>query len=265
MKENESIEKLASELRKTGFKVQNIRDLYKLSDLLLSKQEICFIAPVCPDYPLNSEAELGIGIPAYTSGLINFLENFLPILKEHGVLCRVDIILADTETDLEEIVINLAKTKAGFLSRCAISASLIKQAVREKGLEKISVKTFSSFFEDQWHKRQYKWEEKTKNKIQKDKHLKNWLEELANKRTRKYNTQFKRILSFDEKLKMAIRHFAQYSALAEWIREKEAQNNKIYILINSHSPNLRAMGKPLGNERIKKIIVIIPLNNECDF
>lgn len=263
--EEENIEKLASELEKTGFKVQNIRDTRKLSEFLLFKQETCFIAPVCPDYPLNSETELSIGIPAYTSGLIYFLENFLQILKEYGILYRVDIILADTETDLEEVVINLAKTKAEFLSRCAASTNSIKRIVQEKGLEGINIETFSSFFKGQWHKQQYQWEDNIKNRIQADKYLKNWLEELANKRTKKYETQFRRPLSSDEKLNMAIRHYAQYSALSEWMREKEAQDNKLYILINSHSPNLRAMGKPLGNERIKKIIVIIPLNNECDF
>lgn len=265
MKENENIEKLASKLEKAGFKVQNTRDIYKLSELLLLKQETCFIAPVCPDYPLNSETELGIGMPAYTIGLVELLENLLPSIKEYGVPYRVDIILADTETDLEEVVISLAKTKEEFLSRCKASVNLIKRTVEEKNLKGINIETFSSFFGKEWHKQQYKWEDKIRNQIQKNERLKNWLEELANKRTKKYETQFKRILSFEEKLNMAIRHYAQYSALAEWMREKETQDSKLYILINSHSPNLKAMGKPLGKERIKKIIVIIPLNNECDF
>lgn len=266
MKESNSrIRELENGLRKVNFKVQNIKDLYKLSEFLLAERKVRFIAPVCPDYPLDSQAELGQGIPAYTVGLIHFMENFLEILRENGISCKIDIILADTETDIKEIVWKLAGTKERFLSRCQTSANLIKSVTEEKGMSEINTEVFSSFFDQRWHERQYKWEDEIKQQIQKDERLKNWLEELANKRTKKYEAQFKRSLSFNEKLNMAIRHYAQYSALAEWIREKEAQNNELYILINSHSPNLRAMGKPLGNERIRKIIVIIPLNSECDF
>lgn len=265
MNENGNIKNLASELEKSDLKAQNIKNIRKLSELILIERKICLIAPVCPDYPLNSKIELGEGMPVYTIELVRFLENFLPILKKYGILYQTDIILADTETDLEEIVVNLAKTKEKFLFRCAATTNLIGETVREKKLENVNTKTFSSFFKDQWHKLQYEQEEKIKNQILENQPLKNWLEGLAYKRTEKYETQFKRILGFEEKLNMAIRHFGQYSALAEWMREKEVEDNNPYILINSHSPNLRAMSRPLRNERIKKIIVFIPLKSESGF
>lgn len=206
-----------------------------------SKEPVRFFAPVCPDYPTSITGELGTGILEANIPLIDISHIIAGSLSREGIAYEMNFILADTETDIEEIVQRLAGSEDDFLARCQLSVKFLEEKVPAGA----RVSTFSEFFEGRWHEMQYYWEERIKKETAQQENLGYYLKDLASRRTEKFKNQFGRTLSFYECLQTAIRHYAQYMTLGYWMRQYPGS-----VLINTDSPNLRAVRKslaPLGD------------------
>lgn len=200
-------------------------------------QKVRFFAPVCPDYPADSRmGQLGTGIFVADRPFIPLSRIIVDSLKKRGIEFDFDFLLADTETDLEEVVVRLAGSGGEFLNRCSKSVEAFK---KEVPLE-VRVHSFSEFFEGCWHEMQYFWEERVREEMKLDEKFGRWLEMLAWQRTEKYERQFGRRLDQKERVMMAVRHFAQYAALGFWMRQYPGA-----IMLNTDSPNLSVIRRPL--------------------
>lgn len=207
-----------------------------LGEAIEKNKSIEFFAPICPDYPSDSRmAQMGNGIGETAQIVLPFIGNLVAPLIEEKVIFNFNMILADTETDLEEVVVLLAGSKAEFLARCQKSVNLIQEVVPEE----VDVSTFSTFFNGSWYIMQDFWKNVVENEIGRDRKFSNWLLGLAESRSEKYQMQFGRRLDRNEKIKMAIRHYEQYLTLGYWMRQYSGA-----ILLNTDSPNLRAIRNP---------------------
>lgn len=192
--------------------------------------------PVCPDYPFDSRTEeLGTGIGETTALLLPLVKTMTDSLKEMSVPFCCNVILANTEIDLEEVISLLAGSQREFLDRCQKSIKVIREIVPEG----VTVSSFSDFFKGTWHTMQYFWEKVVREKQQNDRGFNFWLEQLARNRTDKYQHQFGRYLQEEERIKMAIRHYAQYLTLGYFMRQYPGA-----VLVNTDSPNLKAIRRP---------------------
>lgn len=197
-----------------------------------NKETVQFFVPVCPDYPDSMDDQLGVGIFESDIPLIEISRVIVDSLSKEGVLFEFNFILADTEVDIKEIVHRLAGSKKEFLKRCRLSV----EEFRGRLPAQVHVSTFSDFFGGKWHGMQYCCE----NRIRQEEKLIHFLNDLASQRTEKFENQFGRQLGFDECFGMAVRHYAQYMTLGHWMRQYPGS-----ILINTNSPNLRAVRKLL--------------------
>jgi len=208
----------------------------------LSKEMIVrFYAPVCPDYPLYSiSAQLGTGLGDTIPPVISFMRGIIPLLEEYKVPHYFQVLLADTEIDIPEIIELLSDGPDDFLLRCKKTITTAQESTPDLFCnENHQFNTFSEFFGETWHTMQYFWENVVRTQMSKDERFKYILTNLATSRTQKYFFQMGRRLSREEKLDMAVRHYAQYHALGYWMRQYEGS-----IMINTDSPNLRAIRKP---------------------
>jgi len=207
-----------------------------LSGAIEREWKIRFFAPVCPEYPDSRTGELGTGIFEADRPFIPLSRILVDSLTERKVEFIFDFILADTETDLSEIVARLSVSEEEFLARCNKSVVAFRKEVPSG----VMVHSFSEFFEGCWYQMQYFWEERVRQEMRDDEKFRQWLELLAWQRTEKYERQFGRKLTLEECLNMVVRHYAQYSALGYWMRQYAGA-----ILLNTDSPNLRAIRRPL--------------------
>lgn len=219
----------------------NKRDEYRagviIGESIDQNKFIDFFAPVCPNYPSDATrvAQLGVDVGETAQLLIPFVKKLITPLTEEKMPFNFNMILADTEIDLEEVVMLLAGSKLEFLDRCKKSVDAIQDLVPQK----VKVSAFSEFFAGTWHTMQNFWESVVNNELEQDKKFCNWLLRLAEARSEKYQMQFGRRLSSSEKIEMATRHYAQYLALGYWMRQYSGS-----ILLNTDSPNLRAIRNP---------------------
>ncbi|MCG2689981.1 hypothetical protein L6252_01745 [Candidatus Parcubacteria bacterium] len=234
-----------------------------LSGAISELNPIYFFVPVCPDYPINPQSEeLGMGIGQTANTLLPLIEILIKPLRKLSVPFCCSIILADTETDLGEVVSLLTNgSQQEFLTRCQKSLEVIRGvAPKEAGAY-----TFSEFFKGTWHTMQYFWEDVVKEKSEMDRGINSWIEQWAIRRTDKYQQQFGRCLRTNEKIKVAIRHYAQYLTLGYFLRQYPGA-----VLVNTDSPNLKAIRNPflienppiflpsIENQQ-QKVPIIVPL------
>lgn len=226
------------------------------------KEAIRFFVPVCPDYPDSITGQLGTGILKLNIPLIDISKIIVNSLLKEKIRFELNFILADTETDIGEIIQRLAGSEKDFLTRCQLSI----ESFRMKLPVQAKVSTFSDFFQGKWHEMQYFWEEIIKEAMGQHDNLDYFLKDLARHRTEKFVCQFGRRLNFDECVKMAIRHYAQYMTLGHWMHQYSRS-----ILINTDSPNLSAIRKPLVPKSLpgflpkikdtwQRVPIIVPLS-----
>lgn len=206
-----------------------------LGRAMMNEAPVRFLAPVCPDYPKDSAAgQLGIGIGATIPPVLSLMYQLRTLLEKHGVPHHFQVLLADTEVDILEIVHLLAGSQEEFYRRCNGSVAATKQIAPD-----CKITTFSDFFGESWFLMQYFWENIAKGKFGEDQQFHTFLLSLAFARTEKYEKQFGRQLSCDQRLAMAIRHYAQYHTIGYWLRQYPSG-----VLVNADSPNLRAIRRP---------------------
>lgn len=212
-----------------------------IANAIDGQSPVRFFAPTCPDYPLDSRTgKLGVGVPEATRPSLSAVGVLVTTLKRRGTPFQADILLADTEIDLPEVVSVLTGTTAeDFLRRCRRSVKAIRRLVPEG----VRVSTFSEFFREKhcvWCHMQYFWEEVVRQRMAEDRTFDCWLRTLAWNRQEKYESQLGRRMTVAECIRMAVRHYAQYSAFGYWMRQWDGA-----VFVNTDSPNLRAVGAPI--------------------
>jgi hypothetical protein len=198
-------------------------------------------APVCPDYPVGSNAPLGVGVGDTVPPVMHLMSKICSLFEGQGVLYYFTVLLADTEVDMPEIVDLLANSEEDFLDRCHKSISAICDIWPDINQEVCSrrVITFLDFFGENWYRMQYFWENVIRKKFEEGGSFHQFLNQVAGQRTTKYEAQLRRSLRHEEKVNMAVRHYAQYHAVGYWMRQHPGA-----IMINTNSPNLRAIRRP---------------------
>ncbi|MBI4599747.1 hypothetical protein HY732_02390 [Candidatus Uhrbacteria bacterium] len=237
-----------------------------LGNALTTQEPVHFFAPVCPDYPNDSRSGiLGTGIGKTIPPVISFLKGATGLLGDYGVPYRFSVMIADTETDLEEVVALLANSADDFRERCKKTAATVQETAPDLfcGAGK-TIATFSEYFQGRWHQMQNVWEEVVRRNIQKGSGFACFLNQLAFLRKGKYEAQTGRECSSDDCIAMAVRHYAQYHALGYWMRQHGGA-----MMVNTDSPNLRAVRRPFEikeycpclpvvSDQLLRIPIIIP-------
>lgn len=227
------------------WKQEDKRDDYRAALIIaraVSKNDpVQFFAPVCPDYPADSRsAQLGVGLGGTIPPVLSLVKNITTLLKDRSVPYKISILLADTETDLPEVVALLANSVDDFLGRCRQTVVVAQKAAPDLFYDSdVQIVPFTEYFDGQWHTMQYFWEKITCKKTKEDSDFNLFLNQLTPTRTKKYEKQFGRHCSMEECFGMAVRHYAQYHALGYWMRQYHGS-----VMINTNSPNLRAIRRP---------------------
>lgn len=201
--------------------------------LLENKGEIHVIAPVCPDYSQEDSESfyktIGGGISPQAYAAIRSAFYIDTVFPKFGFKPTVEIIVANTEDDIPEIMQRFVQGNMNIYQNCCISSvHRINQLVSNKS---ISASTFTSFFSFDFQKTQYLYEQRIRSLMIENKQLYEEIVRLGERRTKRHA----KILGRSEKAyELTIRYMAQYAALGTLIRKTE----KPTIILNYPSPNL---------------------------
>lgn len=188
------------------------------------------VCPVCPDYGSGNRfyRAMGSGLsPEAIAGVDGSLI-LSKILFGLGFNSSINIIVADTEDDLPEVVENCAGGDVSlYKSQCEISVKNIYEQLAE--MPNIKVFTFTGFLGPEFREMQYLFEKIIRERVKGNYGLGDMTIRTGEERKVKHS----QILGRSEKdYELTIRYMAQYAALGHIVR-------KIYpsILMNYQTPN----------------------------
>ena len=131
-------------------KLEMLAFINRLAEGLAIGQELHIFAPVCPDYGKGSEfySTMGRSISPEANSAINAIRALVPILSDAGfgysLPFFVNMLVADTEADLKEIIQRCAKGDRGaYRAACEGSAGEIRKQLQ--GVTGFRVFTFTGF------------------------------------------------------------------------------------------------------------------------
>lgn len=215
-----------------------------ITSMCIDGQERHVFSQVCPDYGLtdgiSKEAEAGIRAAKALDDI------FGSQLVQH-------ILVADTEYDLPEVVARIGGTIDGYKRICGVSVDAIAGQLSEVA----EVQTFSQYFSDGFHDRQYLFEDIARNRMVLDGDFAEFIQRMSIERADKHM----RILGRPEQdNELAIRYIAQYAAFGNLMRENYSSDQ--ILLVNYPTPNrqfynglgntttLSVLGSVISNERL---------------
>ncbi len=194
-------------------------------------REICLIVPVCPDYGKgeNFYRQMGEGISPEAKGGIEAVKALIPILEKVKIKTNVEILVADTETDIPEIIQSCAGGDENkYLRRCRLSRDMIADELIN--FPEVKVMTFTEKFGDNFYTIQKEFEEKIRLVMKKDKAFGQMIEDVSSRRAARHT----QILGRQEKdLELSVRYAAQYAAMGRMLKT----GGKVNGVLNYRTPN----------------------------
>lgn len=206
-----------------------------LTESILDKERIInCIAPVCPDYSQGNTfyQQMGQGISSQANAALNAARTIHDISQNFGLSCSTQILVADTETDIPEIINRCVEgnTKL-YQANCRASARAIREKGDEMGISGLDIATFTTGLGEDFHDTQYRYEENIRSLQQQDSDLSEYVSEVADNRRKRHAT----ILGRPERdHELTIRYMAQYAALGSIVRDSDSPT----ILLNYPTDNL---------------------------
>lgn len=220
-------------------KTERERELVSLGNLLVNsllkhRGRLRFIVPVCPDFSQENSASfyqtIGEGISPQARAAMEaarFIEQTLP---QYGFQPEVEILVADTEDDIPEVIERCVDGDPQiYKGRCLSSVRAIKDELNESG--SIDVTTFTLSLGSHFRQTQYEYEDVIKRLRGTNAKFDQEVQKLGEMRRERHS----KILGRREvDYELTIRYMAQYAALGTLARRAEEPT----ILLNYPTPNL---------------------------
>jgi hypothetical protein len=207
------------------------------------------LAPVCPDYgegeAFHSQVRHGVGREA--QGAIDAMTTLHQILSEADLPYQATILVADSETDHEDILKKCAGgDRDAYLRDCESNVGLIIQSLQALSLsDTVKCATFSALIQPQFHEKQHEYEKGIAKIIKTDKKLLHEVETIAKERKNRHA----QILGRPEQdAELTIRYMAQYAALGEIASQSQTPT----VLLNYPTPNIRYFNLRISQETGEK-------------
>ncbi len=212
------------------YKEERSKLIKQLIDAYLDKSSVKIIAPVCPDYGEGQafHSNVGVGIGREAEAAIRATIVLDNVLVKAGLDFSIEILVADTEGDHEDILRRCSDGDlANYLRVCNRSSLDIASSI--EGLRAQS-STFTQRFGNIFPQTQYAYERLFKDKLVNDNSFKEEVTKIGESRRNRHSL----ILGREEKdFELTIRYMAQYAALGSIAREMDAP----VIFLNYDTPN----------------------------
>lgn len=206
-----------------------------VTSLLEHQGHLRFITPVCPDYSQESSASfyqtIGEGISSQATAAMRAAVYIKQVFPEYGFDPKVDILVADTEDDIPEVMDRCVNGDPKiYKNRCLASVDAIKGELNGTG-NLVEVTTFTEGLGGQFRQTQYEYEDVVRRLRTTNSKFDQEVQKLGDMRKERHS----KILGRREvDYELTIRYMAQYAALGTLARRLEEPS----ILLNYPTPNL---------------------------
>jgi len=203
------------------------------------QRKINFVGTSCPDYLENYT--LGSGVSEQSHIYLDNVPNLVRVLKEYEIEVSGDLLIANTEDDMPDILNRLTDgNRDEFFSRCSQSVERINAEINNLGLgEEIRSGLLLDVVSD-FRERQYEEEGKIRIEMERGVNQDDFILATSIERREKYEE----ILGRKERdHELTVRYLAQYLALEGYLRDMIRRTGEVYLLINYQTPNLLGLNR----------------------
>lgn len=194
---------------------------------------IRFVAPVCPDYSQESSDDfyqtIGEGVSPQAAAAIRAARTLIEIASAAGFTPHIDILVADTEDDLPEVMQRcVGGDTTEYKRRCLSSVEQISSLIAEPHS---AVTTFTDGLGPEFRHTQYAYESVINTLRLSDENVAAEVQKIGERRVQRHS----KILGREEQgFELTVRYMAQYAALGTLMRNL----NEPVVLLNYPTPNL---------------------------
>lgn len=219
-------------IRLPEFQVEKIALCQVLADSLFkSRGHLRFIAPVCPDYSGgdNYYRSMGHRISPEAQAAINVADFIMKAFPPLGFEPVLEILVANTEDDLPEVINNCAGGSVDSYDRSCLEAA-VRVSEKLSDYPNATVTTFKAGLGPEFRSMQYTYEKIIRDAMESESNLRDRVVRIGKERTLKHS----QILDRDEQgYELTTRYMAQYAALGTIARSYPEP----VILLNYSTPN----------------------------